>query len=192
MKNFAVLFFSLIIMALLFWAGTFFGKKNCPQIQEKIVYLPSDTTYIHITEKPDPLIVKIVEKVPEPYAVYDTLSKGIKIDTAKIVVEFLKSKEWDQIFINDSTGYIRLQQVISMNEIQEQTLTYVPPPHKIMYQKIVNPVKKYRFTVGAEYLQNPDYSDLSVKTGILYKEKINVNIGISIGNTKSIGFGYIF
>ena len=123
--------------------------------------------------------------------VYDTIFSEIKIDTTKIVAEFLKRKYYEQVFVDDSTGYIQLKQTVELNKIVEQELMYVPPVRSIIYMQ-TKYEKKFRYSVGAEYLFSSEKQDMNFKGGVLFQNKYHFNVGYSTGNMKSIGFNYIF
>jgi len=182
---------AILSIVAIFYVGRYVGRKNCEErVVKEIVYIKSDPQTIEI-EKPVPYKVEVIKKVPEPYAVIDTVRFVELIDTAKIIAEFLTRKYYDQVLLNDTTGYIRLQQTVAMNIIEDQKLTYVPPPIQVVYRGLDdNP--RLRWTVGGEFMFKNDRQDLVVKGGVYFRSHYLVTVGYSMSNMKVIGFNYIF
>jgi hypothetical protein len=192
------IFWTIIMGIASFCAGAYFGHlRHEASIIYETVYLPQDTVRIHLTDTViytalvREEVIRFVE-VPKYYFVFDTLRMESVIDTAKIVAEFLMRRFYDQVFVDDSTGYIRLKQTVAMNAIQEQELIFVPAPKEITFVRQEISPRTFRFSVGAEYHNLRNSSDLSLRGGVLYKDKFHVNVGLSLDNMKTIGVNVIF
>lgn len=171
-----------------FITGLLFGKSQCASVTvQKVEYLPSDTVFVQV-DKPVPYRVEVPKYDTITLEKYVILYKDtiLTIDTFKVVQEFFKKKYYDQELINDSTGYIRLEQVVAMNEITSQKLTYVPVTKVVT--NTIESKKKFQFGVGAEYITTTN--ELLLKGSVIYKQHYQFEAGI--GNQKSIGFKYLF
>jgi hypothetical protein len=157
------------------------------------VYIYSDTIKLFLTEKEIVPVKEIaVKTIPVYYYITDTIYNAQTIDTLKIIAEFFTEKTYNQILLNDTTGYIRLYQVISMNSIKEQELTYLPPPQLLITNtNTINSLHKFRFGVGGEYVLS-NQNDLYLKGAVLIKEKYLISAGLSLNKGKSIGVIYMF
>jgi hypothetical protein len=155
------------------------------------VYVYSDTIKLFLTEKEIVPVTEIaVKTIPVYYYITDTIYNIQTIDTLKIIAQFFTEKTYNQILLNDSTGYIQLYQVISMNSIKEQELTYLPPP-QLLITNTVNSLHKFMFGVGGEYVLS-NQNDLYLKGAVLIKEKYLISAGLSLNKGKSIGIIYMF
>jgi len=180
-----------VIIVIVFILGR--CSASFKDIEIETVYLPQDTIRVHFTDTLIQVVrEEIVKEIPIYYYIHDTITQAMVIDTMKIIAEFFTRKFYDQVFVDDSTGYIRLKQTVAMNNIEEQELIYVPPDKEIQYIIKQGDIRKLRFLVGTEYHINTDRNDISLKGGVLYKDKYNVNLGISLDNMKSIGINIIF
>ena len=184
--------FTVIIAVICVLLGLVIGKlvykTECEErIVEIIEYLPSDTVYINV-ETPKPYKVEVIKEIPIHY--FDTVT--MKVDSAMIIADFLKKNYYDQVLLDDSTGYIRLQQIVSLNEIQEQNLTFVPITKVITREIYMTKTTKLSIKplVGVEYRWNKD-SDLAFKGG-LQLNKFQLELGYSLNNVKSVGINKVF
>ena len=160
------------------------------------VYIPFDTITVYLTDTMiRPVYVEKIKEIPACYYILDTIFFTEKVDTAKIISEFFTRNYYDQVLVNDSTGYIRLRQTTEMNRIVVQDLTYKPPAKEIVYVTQGLKDRRFletRFTAGAEYMFESGRSDMFMKCGVIWKDKYHASIGYSIDNKKSLGISVVF
>ena len=165
------------------------GVKTCPEFVSKTdtVYVAQDTIWM-ATPLPEPKIIEKFTEVPVYYR--DTVT--MQVDTARIIAGFLSMKHYDQVLLNSSKGFIRLEQGVSMNEITYQNLTYRPPDQIVISDtRYVKPEDRFRFTAGVDCMFGKGQFDVFAKGGVM-KSKYHFTIGYSMGGKKSLGINYIF
>ena len=190
MRNALILFLLFVIK---FWVGYYVGSMNRREIiVHETVYVPFDTIRI-VTQVPFVVKEETIKPIPVQYWRIDTVTLEAKVDTAKIIADFFVRKFYDQVFVEDSTGYIRLKQIVEMNAITEQELIFLPAPKQITYITIsaVQPEKKLRFSAGGQLLLS-DKNDFMIQGGVLLNNRFHVNLGYGINNTKGLGLNIFF
>ena len=187
------------LMAVCFGAGWHFGKSKCPKYQTQIIYIPQDTLKVHLT---DTLIVPVyserIKEIPVHYYIVDStdvacrVSANAKIDTAKIISEFFTRNFYDQILIDDSTGFIRIKQIVELNRITSQELIFKPADQKIVNVFREHQPKSLRFGAGFDYIFKHDHSDMLLKGTVFLKDRYMFGIGYSFDNMKNISVQIVF
>lgn len=185
-----------LIIIVCFILGFFTGKScrsECTTVITKVnrdtIYIQPDT--IKITIEKEKIVPKYIEKITKvPVQYIDTITNNI--DSSKIVKEFLTAQHYDQVLVNDSRGYVRLKQIIAMNQIQQQDFIFNPPKQMIIKETNYVRDERLRFSLGGEYNWHKDYNDFILKGGIVLKNTYQFQIGYGVNNTKSIGFNMLF
>ena len=182
-----------------FVTGWHFANLRCPKYRTETVYIQQDTVRVHLI---DTLIVPVyserIKEVPIRYYIVDStdvasrVTAKTKIDTAAIIAEFLTKNFYDQVFVNDSTGYIRIKQTVEMNRITNQELVFVPAPIREVHVFRESMPKNFRFGAGFDYVFKHEQTDLFLKGSVLWKDRYQFGVGFSIDNWKSVNVGIVF
>ena len=175
----------------IFW-GWFIGSQQETQIIENVRYVERPATKIDTDLFPEPIKV---EKIDFPKLQYtDTVREVVLIpaDTAGIVADYLKRREYNLDFSTDTTGIYKVQAVISCNRLESASATIQPLQRDV--ENTIVKVPKFRpfmscgVTIG-------DKVGVSLGLGGIIKEKHIISAKyMIIGNGNYYGgeYGYIF
>lgn len=173
---------------LLLLVGIGLGRLVLPT-KEKVV---TTTSYVTLPQKvvkvevPIPLLVETVTEIPIYFI--DTLT--LQVDTATIIAEFLKVKMYDQVLVDDSTGYIRLKQVVKENALFDQELLFTPHQKTVTITRTVYNEKLLSVWAMGGTDWKFQYPDISA--GVLFKNNYLLGVGYNPSSHWSIKAGIIF
>ena len=173
------------------FCGWLIGSRQEVQINEVVRYVPQST--IHIDSELFPKPTK-VENIKLPRLQYtDTVREEVRIpaDTAGIVADYFKRRQYDLDFSTDTTGLYKVQAVIVCNRLESASATIVPLQREV--ENTVVKVRKFRpfAEVGVAI---GDKVGASLGLGGIIKEKHIVSVkAMRIGNNNYYGgeYGYI-
>lgn len=166
-------------------------KGTTEIVREEVRYVERPATRIDF-EFPTPQKVGTIELPRLQYT--DTIREEVRIpaDTAGIVADYIKRREYDLDFSTDTTGIYKLQAVICCNRLESASATIVPLQREV--ENTVVKVRKFRpFVSGGVAIS--DKIGVSLGLGGIIKEKHIVSVKtMRIGNNNYYGgeYGYIF
>ena len=136
----------------------------------------------------------VVIRVPEPYAVHDTITdlQALYVDTAKSIEDYLKVKDYRLDFSNDTLGSFVVE-----TKIHKNTLIYAEAQIKPIIKTIeisnINKPKKIQFYSIIGTSINLKYNQIQL--GVDYKDKYMMGVsGIRLENKLgyTLNFGMKF
>ena len=163
------------------------SRKTEEVVREEVRYIERPTTIVYV-EKPT--------LVREEVIVHDTIYKReevrIPADTASIIADFIKRREYELDFSTDSTGTYKVQAVVYRNRLESASATIAPLQREVL--TTTRDVHKFRpFVSGGVAIS--DKVGVSLGLGGIIKEKHIVSAKyMRIGNNNYYGgeYGYIF
>lgn len=185
--------FTYILSALVvgIFCGWLIGSRQEVQIVENVRYVPQHTIHIESELFPKPTKVENIELPRLQYT--DTVREEIRVpaDTAGIVADYFKRRQYDLDFSTDTTGVYKVQAIICCNRLESARATIVP-----LQREVENTVVKLRkFRPFAEVgVAIGDKVGASLGLGSIIKEKHIISIkAMRIGNNNYYGgeYGYI-
>ena len=113
----------LATLLLCFGLGWWLGSRKEPieVVREKVRYVKGDTTSIYI----DRPIVKYI-RVHDTIIVREEKRIPIPADTASIIADYIKQREYDLDFSTDTTGTFKVRAVVSHNRLASASATIAP------------------------------------------------------------------
>lgn len=185
----------LAVLLLGFGAGWWLGSRKEPTevVREKVRYVERPATKIDTELFPKWQDVGIADKLPR-LQYTDTVREEVRIpaDTAGIVADYFKRRQYDLDFSTDTTGVYKVQAVIVCNRLESASATIVPLQREV--ENTVVKVRKFRpfAEVGVAI---GDKVGASLGLGGIIKEKHIVSakyMRIGNGNYYGAEYGYIF
>ena len=186
--------FTYILSALVvgIFCGWLIGSRQEVQIVESVRYVERPATKIDTELFPKWQDVGITDKLPR-LQYTDTVREEVRIpaDTAGIVADYFKRRQYDLDFSTDTTGVYKVQAIICCNRLESARATIVP-----LQREVENTVVKLRkFRPFAEVgVAIGDKVGASLGLGSIIKEKHIISIkAMRIGNNNYYGgeYGYI-
>lgn len=172
-----------------FGAGWWLGSRK-----EPIEVLREEVRYVEL-----PPITKVIEKpvpVRETIYVRDTVREKVEViipaDTASIVSDYLKRREYNLDFSTDTTGVFKVDAVVEANKLTSASATIVPLQREV--ENTVVKVRKFRPFVSGGIAIGDDVG-ASLGVGGIIKEKHILSakyMRIDNGNYYGGEYGYIF
>lgn len=179
----------LATLLLCFGLGWWLGSRKEPTevVREEVRYVKGDTTTIYI----DRPIVEYI-RVHDTIIVREEKRIPIPADTASIIADYIKQREYDLDFSTDTTGTFKVRAVVSHNRLASASATIAPLQREV--ENTVVKVRKFRpFVSGGVAIG--DKEGASLGGGGIIKEKHIVSVKyMRIGNGNYYGaeYGYIF
>ena len=171
------------------WLGS--RKGTTEIVREEVRYVERPSTRIDF-ELPTPQKVGTIELPRLQYT--DTIREEVRIpaDTASIISDYIKRREYELDFSTDSTGIYKVQAVVYCNRLESASATIAPLQREIV--TTIKDVRKFRpFVSGGVAIG--DKVGASLGLGGIIKEKHIVSVkAMRIGNNNYYGgeYGYIF
>lgn len=185
--------FTYILSALVvgIFCGWLIGSRQEVQIVESVRYVPQHTIHIESELFPKPTKVENIELPRLQYT--DTVREEVRIpaDTAGIVADYFKRRQYDLDFSTDTTGVYKVQAIICCNRLESARATIQPLQREV--ESTVVKVRKFcPFVSGGVAIS--DKIGVSLGLGGIIKEKHIVSVkAMRIGNNNYYGgeYGYI-
>lgn len=185
----------LAVLLLGFGVGWWLGSLREPteEVSEKVRYVERPATKIDTELFPKWQDVGIADKLPR-LQYTDTIREEVRIpaDTAGIVADYFKRRQYDLDFSTDSTGVYKVQAIIVCNRLESASATIQPLQREV--ENTVIKVRKFRpFVSGGVAIG--DKVGASLGLGGIIKEKHIVSVkAMRLGNNNYYGgeYGYIF
>lgn len=175
-----------------FFCGWLLGSRQEVQIVEEVRYVERPATRIDF-EFPKPTKVERIELPSIQYHDTITLTERIPADTATIVADYLKRREYELDFSTDSTGIFKVQAVVYCNRLASASATIQPLQREIERVAEVRP-RKFRPYIGGGVGVSSQFS-ASVEVGAMLKDHHLPRVGyqrVGNGNYITINYGYLF
>ena len=171
-----------------FGAGWWLGSRKTEEVvREEVRYIERPATIVYV-EKPT--------LVREEVIVHDTIYKReevrIPADTASIIADFIKRREYELDFSTDSTGIYKVQAVVYRNRLESASATITPLQREIV--TTIKEVRKFRPYIGGGIGIGSQWS-ASFEVGALLKDHHLPRVGyqrLGSDNYLTIGYGYTF
>lgn len=187
--------FTYILSALVVgvFCGWLIGGRQEVQIVESVRYVERPATRIDTELFPKWKDVGIADKLSR-LQYTDTVREEVRIpaDTAGIVADYFKRRQYDLDFSTDTTGIYKVQLVTICNRLESASATIVPLQREV--ENTVVKVRKFRPFVSGGFAIG-DKVGASLGFGGIIKEKHIVSVkAMRIGNNNYYGgeYGYIF
>lgn len=174
----------LVGIALGWWIGR--GKVE-EIVREKVRYVERPATTIEY-KMPEPIKVGRIDLPRLQYI--DTLREEVRIpaDTASIVADYFKRREYALDFSNDTLGVFKVDAVVEANRLTSASATIRPLQREVLTE--VHDVRKFRPYIGGGVGIGTKMS-ASVEVGALLKERHLVRVGYQrVGNDNYLTLGY--
>lgn len=171
------------------WLGS--RKGTTEIVREEVRYVERPATRIDTELFP----AWVAERIELPRLQYtDTIREEVRIpaDTAGIVADYIKRREYELDFSTDSTGIYKVQAVVYCNRLESASATITPLQREIV--TTIKEVRKFRPYIGGGVALGAK-AGASLEVGGIIKEKHIVSIkAMRIGNNNYYGgvYGYIF
>ena len=193
-KTFTYILSALATILLGFGVGWWLGSRKEPieVVREKVRYVERPATKIDTELFPKWQDVGIADKLPR-LQYTDTVREKVRIpaDTAGIVADYFKRRQYDLDFSTDTTGVYKVQAVIVCNRLESASATIAPLQREV--ENTVVKVRKFRpfAEVGVAI---GDKVGASLGLGGIITEKHIVSakyMRIGNGNYYGAEYGYI-
>lgn len=171
------------------WLGS--RKGTTEIVREEVRYVTREPILIDTELYPK----WVAERIELPRLQYtDTIREEVRIpaDTADIIADYFKKRQYELDFSTDSTGVFKVQTVIYCNRLESASATIAPLQREV--ENTVVKVRKFQpFVSGGVAIS--DKIGVSLGLGGIIKEKHIVSVkAMRIGNNNYYGgeYGYIF
>lgn len=185
----------LAVLLLGFGVGWWLGSRKEPTevVREKVRYVERPTTKIDTELFPKWQSVGIADKLPR-LQYTDTVREEVRIpaDTAGIVADYFKRRQYDLDFSTDTTGVYKVQVVTICNRLESASATIQPLQREV--ENTVVKVRKFRPYLGVG-LSIGNKVGATLEVGALLNEQHLPRIGyIRLGNDNYLiaSYGYCF
>lgn len=173
------------------WLGS--RKSTTEIVREEVRYVERSATKVDTELFPKWKDVGIADKLPR-LQYTDTIREEVRIpaDTAGIVADYFKRRQYDLDFSTDTTGIYKVQLVTICNRLESASATVVPLQREV--ENTIVKVRKFRPLVSGGVAIS-DKIGVSLGLGGIIKEKHIVSVkAMRIGNNNYYGgeYGYIF
>lgn len=187
-----ITFFCTLLIGLFvgWWLGC---SDHFEEVREEVRYVERPATKIDTELFPKWQDVGITDKLPR-LQYTDTVREEVRIpaDTAGIVADYFKRRQYDLDFSTDTTGVYKVQVVTTCNRLESASATIVPLQREV--ENTVVKVAKFRPYLGGSIGIGAKVG-ASLEVGAFIKEHHLPRIGYTrIGNDNYItaGYGYLF
>lgn len=160
-------------------------------VREEVRYIERPSTHIDLY-MPQPIKVGRIDLPKLQYHDTITITEHIPADTAGIIADYLKKREYELDFSTDSIGVYKVQAVVYCNRLASASATIVPLQREVE-TTIVN-VRNFRPYIGGGVGVGSTIS-ASCEIGALLKEHHLPRVGyqrVGNGNFITINYGYLF
>ena len=160
-------------------------------MREVVRYVERPSTLIEF-EMPKPTKV---ERIDFPQIQYtDTIREEVRIpaDTAGIVADYLKRREYELDFSTDSAGIYKVSAVVCCNRLESASATITPLQREV--ETTIVRVRKFRPYIGGGVGVGKSIS-ASLEVGALLKDHHLPRVGYQRSGNENfitIGYGYTF
>ena len=171
------------------WLGS--RKDTTEIVREEVRYVERPATRIDF-ELPIPQKVGTIELPRLQYT--DTIREEVRIstDTAEIIADYIKRREYELDFSTDSTGIYKVQAVVYCNRLDSASATIAPLQREIV--TTIKEVRKFRPYIGGGVALGAK-AGASLEVGALLKDHHLPRVGfqrLGKDNYLTIGYGYTF
>lgn len=171
------------------WLGS--RKTTTEVVREEVRYMVRPTTNITL-DFPAPTRVGRVDLPSLSYI--DTIREEVRIpaDTASILVDYFKQREYELDFTTDTTGIYKVKAVIYCNRLASASATIAPLQREVL--NTVVKVQNFRPYIGGGIGIGKDAS-VGIEAGALIKAHHLPRLGYRrAGNDNyiTINYGYVF
>lgn len=190
-RNIFLLLFTLLLgFGVGWWLGS--GEDTTDIVREKVRYVERPATKIDTDLFPEPTKVVNIELPRLQYTDTVRIVEQIPADTAGIVADYFKRRQYELNFSTDTTGLYKVQAVIVCNRLESASATIQPLQREV--ENTVVKVRKFSpFVSGGVAIG--DKVGASLGLGGIIKEKHIVSVkAMRLGNNNYYGgeYGYIF
>lgn len=190
-KTFTYIGTLLIGLVVGWWLGSL--REPTEVVREVVRYVERPATKIDTELFPKWQDVGIADKLPR-LQYTDTVREEVRIpaDTAGIVADYFKRRQYDLDFSTDTTGVYKVQAVIVCNRLESASATIVPLQREV--ENTVVKVRKFRPYLGGG-LSIGNKVGATLEVGALLKDKHLPSVGyLRMGESNYImaKYGYIF
>lgn len=182
----------LAILLLGFGAGWWLGSRNPEEVvREKVRNVVRPATKIDTELFP----AWVAERIELPRLQYtDTIREEVRIpaDTAGIIADYFKKRQYELDFSTDSTGIYKVQAVVYCNRLESASATITPLQREIA--TTIKEVRKFRPYIGGGVALGAK-AGASLEVGALLKDHHLPRVGfqrLGKDNYLTIGYGYTF
>lgn len=181
----------LCILLLCFALGWWLGSRQVEEIvREEVRYVERPATTIEY-KKPEPIKVGRIDLPRLQYTDTITITERIPADTAEIIADYIKQRDYVLDFSTDTTGTFKVRAVVSHNRLASASATIAPLQREVL--TTVREVRAFRpFVSGGVAIG--DKVGASLGLGAIIKDKHIVSVkAMRIGNNNYYGgeYGYI-
>ena len=132
----------IIIGLLCIVIGALLYRVTFPCSENEVIW--TDTIYVSTVQYDTIIQIKPVPvRIVEYKSIIDTVWLAIDVDTAAIMADYLRIKFYDDTLKDDSTGYIRLTESVTRNEIFDRTLYFEARSSDKIVTKTISPKGLY-------------------------------------------------
>lgn len=170
----------LVGIALGWWLGR--GKVE-EIVREEVRYVERPATTIAY-KMPEPIKVGRIDLPRLQYI--DTIREEVRIpaDTASIVADYLKRREYALDFSNDTLGVFKVDAIVEANRLTSAMATIRPLQREVRDVRALRPYLGGGVGIGSRM-------SASVEVGALLKERHLVRVGYQrVGNDNYLTLGY--
>lgn len=173
------------------FVGWLIGSRQEVEIREAVRYVERPSTHIELA--PQPIRVEPIALPKLQYHDTITITERIPADTAGIVADYLKRRDYEIDFSTDSTGTFKVAAVVSRNRLASASATIRPLQREIerlveARPRVFRPFIGGGVGVGAQF-------NASAEVGALLKDHHLPRVGYQrAGNANyiTVSYGYIF
>lgn len=189
-RNIIPLLFTLLLgFGVGWWLGS--RKSTTEIVREEVRYVERPATNIDTELFP----AWVAERIELPRLQYtDTIREEVRIpaDTAGIINDYFKRRQYELDFSTDSTGIYKVQAVLYCNRLESASATITPLQREIV--TTIKEVRKFRPYIGGGVALGAK-AGASLEVGALLKDHHLPRVGFQrLGNDNylTIGYGYTF
>lgn len=183
----------LAILLLGFGVGWWLGsrKTTTEVVREEVRYVERPATRIDTELFP----AWIAERIELPRLQYtDTVREEVRIpaDTAGIINDYFKKRQYELDFSTDSTGIYKVQAVVYCNRLESASATITPIQREV--ETTIVKTRRFQPFIGGGIGVGSKWS-ASVEVGAMLKDHHLPRVGyqrIGNGNYITINYGYVF
>lgn len=171
------------------WLGS--RKGTTEIVREEVRYVERPATRVDTELFP----AWVAERIELPRLQYtDTIREEVCIpaDTAGIINDYFKRREYELDFSTDSTGIYKVQAVVYCNRLESASATITPLQREIV--TTIKEVRKFRPYIGGSVALGAK-AGASLEVGALLKDHHLPRVGfqrLGKDNYLTIGYGYTF
>lgn len=182
----------LAVLALGIALGWWLGNRTTEEVvREEVRYVTREPIRVDTELFPK----WSAERIELPRLQYtDTIREEVRIpaDTAGIINDYFKRREYELDFSTDSTGIYKVQAVVYCNRLESASATITPLQREIV--TTIKEVRKFRPYIGGGVALGAK-AGASLEVGALLKDHHLPRVGfqrLGKDNYLTIGYGYTF